>query len=135
MREITPEDLRFLTDQWMEQARQEAEKLAPKVVEYGALDLEMMGEGLRATSSHPDAFSGAAAQELAIAFYVLGKVARLISAYSAGRLPSDDTWVDLSIYSRMALTVRRHGAWPPVAPAPGSAKPSETGEKHPGKSR
>lgn len=106
----TQEKVRQVENWWMNQALHEAEVLVPRSVEYGAKDLELMGEGLHmmlSGSLHPDVPK----EEVAIAFYVLGKIARIIGAYEEGHVPKDDSWDDLAIYSRMAKYVREHGRW------------------------
>lgn len=105
----TQQRVREVESWWMNQALQEAEVLIPRAVEYGAKDLELMGEGLFMMLSkvHPDVPK----EEVAIAFYVLGKIARIIGAYEEGRVPKDDSWDDLAIYARMAKYVREHGKW------------------------
>jgi len=94
---------------WKRTTEQDLERLKPKVAEYGAGDLELMGAGL-------SMLTGGVAQrgqESAIAFYALGKIARIISALEDGRSPSDDSWLDLEIYARMARRVRvTGGVWP-----------------------
>ena len=79
----TQERVREVEAWWMNQALQEAEVLIPRAVEYGAKDLELMGEGLfmMLTKVHADVPK----EEVAIAFYVLGKIARIIGAYEEHR--------------------------------------------------
>jgi hypothetical protein len=50
--------------------------------------------------------------EAATLWYALGKVARAVAAYREGRLPSDDTLHDLSVYAMMARRIRQTGRWP-----------------------
>lgn len=107
-REAIIEDLK---EWWAREARDEIDKMAPKAAEYGAYDLELIGEILGEMLGR-DGLSRADKTELGIAFYVVGKTARVISAWRDGAKPSDDTWVDLSIYSRMALRTRAKGGWP-----------------------
>jgi len=96
---------------WNDEAKRELDILLPKAREYGASDLRIMGYALRDWLGL-DKFSTRDGEEMAIAFYVLGKVARLFSAYQDGRLPSRDTWEDLAIYARMAIRVREAQSWP-----------------------
>lgn len=98
-----------LSDWWIEQAGMEASKLAPKAVEYGSYDLQLIGQILR-TVSHQSTPSSD--MELGIIFYLIGKIARLASAVRDGNLPSSDTFLDISIYARMALYIRETGRWP-----------------------
>ena len=101
--------MREVESWWMNQALHEAKVMVPRAAEYGAKDLELMGVGMHMMM--PDVHPDVPHEELAIAFYVLGKVARLIGAYEEGHVPKDDTWDDLAIYSRMAKYVREHGKW------------------------
>lgn len=106
-----------LVDWWMEQAAAEAKAIVPKAVEYGAADLQVMGEAMlllmpeEATEGLTHERRSAIGQEVAVAFYALGKVARLFGAYTQGRLPSDDTWYDLGVYARMGRRIRETGGW------------------------
>lgn len=88
----------------------------PKIGEYGAADLKIMGEAM--VSMHPNLQAmdererGEVGIEMAIAFYLLGKVSRLFGAYQSGGRPSDDTWHDTSVYAMMGRRVRETGGWP-----------------------
>jgi hypothetical protein len=73
--------------------------ILPKVVEYGSVDLEVMG------AATPGGI------EAATEFYLLGKVARAMSAHQDGRKPSADTLKDQLIYSIMIRFIREHGYW------------------------
>lgn len=94
---------------------------APKVEEYGAHDLEIMGAVL-GVLIYKDRlnmiFQGRQATklpvwtELAVWFYVLGKVARLVSDYMAERPGKPDTWHDITFYSMMARRIQESGQWP-----------------------
>lgn len=101
---------------WADRARKDADAVIPKAVEYSASDLDIMGNALlhwggADWNGAPDEQRRALGQEQAIAFYVLGKVSRLIGAYGEGRLPSEDTWDDVRIYATMAARVRQTGRW------------------------
>lgn len=98
-----------LTTWWMELAEKEISTLAPKAIEYGAADLQVMGVALKLLL--PNQAQNVDPQELAIAFYALGKVARLFGAYAQGEKPSDDCWYDLKVYAGMAQRVRETGVW------------------------
>ena len=95
---------------WEATTQDEIESLMPKVIEYGSNDLKMIGDALLAL--RPDLRDVVKPDEFAVAFYALGKVARIFGAYADGRTPSDDSWHDLAIYARMALRVRDAGDWP-----------------------
>lgn len=102
---------------WESLASHDAAKTAPKAVEYGAADLDIMGQAMVALGN--GAWDGATqderlaiGREMACAFYALGKLARIFSAFQQGRPPSDDSWFDLTVYSVMARRIRQTGIWP-----------------------
>ena len=83
-----------------------------QITEYGSIDLEMMGMGLLEASSIPvDEHDVQRGMEMALIFYLQGKVARCISAMSAGKMPSGDTLRDLRVYAIMLGHVREFGHW------------------------
>lgn len=101
---------------WEATTRAELASMLPKVTEYGSHDLQIVGEAL--ILLNPKLAGKAHPAEVGIAFYALGKIARIIGAYADGHSPSDDTWHDLAIYARMAQRVRDADTWPgPVKPA------------------
>lgn len=88
----------------------------PKALEYGAGDLDHMGQGLLMLQG--DVWEGgdekerrAVGQELAILFYISGKVSRALAAAQQGRRMSDDTIRDIRVYSVMLQRVRDTGKW------------------------
>lgn len=94
---------------WMNHAAQEAAKTIPKALEYGSVDLELMGDAMLVLM--PQLKGVVPKQELAIAFYLLGKLSRMFGAYEKGNSPSDDSWEDMGIYSKMGQHVREKGYW------------------------
>jgi hypothetical protein len=104
--------IQSLTGWWMENAKREAEKLGPKAIEYGSYDLELIGDVLHTIIDHSSNRARAKDLESGIIFYLIGKIARLASALRDGHEPSDDTFLDISIYARMALYIREKGQWP-----------------------
>lgn len=99
---------------WRMTSDHDAQRTIPKAIEYGSIDLNIIGfalgecipalrEGRREGSTE--------ASEMGIAFYLLGKIARMVSAYSEGQRPSDDTWMDVTVYSLMGRRVRDRGSW------------------------
>lgn len=100
----------YLWQWWVTEAGREASQLAPKAQEYGSYDLQLMG------AAFDDMIGGGhrngAPEERAIVFYLLGKIARAVSAVKDGRQASDDTFRDIAIYARMVLYIREHGRWP-----------------------
>lgn len=97
-----------LEDWWMETAKADLLAMGPKVEEYTASDLVLMGQFLEHWLGIP-AGSGT---EAACVFYLLGKVARAVAAYKEGRLPSIDTLHDSTVYSMMMRRIREVGGWP-----------------------
>lgn len=99
-----------LQEWWNKTSKDEIDSMLPKVIEYGANDLKIMGDAMLLLK--PELQGKVEPEELAIAFYALGKVARIMGAYADGVAPSDDSWHDLAIYARMAQRVRDAGYWP-----------------------
>lgn len=93
--------------------------------EYGSADLRIMAgamaeflpepspEALGVAYPHLSTADALEAHytEAAISFYTLGKVARVVGALSEGRVPSIDSWRDITVYSMMARRVRQEGSW------------------------
>lgn len=108
---------RELTDWWHDQADNEIARTVPKAVEYGATDLLVMAKAMEQLlpAAALEGLSREAVesltQEMAVAFYALGKVSRLFGAYAEGRPASADTWFDLGVYCRMAERIRETGRW------------------------
>jgi hypothetical protein len=103
--EAIVEDLR---QWWMNTAADDFAEMEPKIGEYTASDLILMGQFMEHWLGLPPG-SGA---EAATLWYALGKVARAVAAYREGRLPSEDTLHDLSVYAMMARRIRQTGRWP-----------------------
>lgn len=101
-----------LTAWWYTQAQKEIELVIDKAIEYGAADLKVMGKAMLCLMPGGEDQPERVGLELAIAFYALGKVARVFGAFERGAVPSDDCWEDLGIYCRMAQHVREEGRWP-----------------------
>jgi hypothetical protein len=106
--EAEPPSLQSLVDWWLDETKSELDSVIPKAIEYGSADLKVIGFALSQMIGEP---KGVTHDELGIAFYVLGKVARLVGGYADGRLPSDDTWHDIAIYTKMAQYARKHNGW------------------------
>lgn len=99
-----------LGDWWIALAQEEVDKVVPKAIEYGALDLIQIGQDLALTAGRQVTDEEAA--EMGIYFYLRGKLARWTDAILRGDRPSDDTLHDLGVYVRMAQRVRHSGGWP-----------------------
>lgn len=104
-----------ITKWWSITAEQDAKTTAPKAAEYGAADLAIMGKAMESLFPNLEAMPAEEREkvglEMAVAFYALGKIARLFGAYQQGRLPGDDSWFDLTVYSLMARRIRSVGYW------------------------
>lgn len=100
---------------WVEQARAEFEPTIAKAVDYGSRDLVEIGQDLILGGYGGDGFDAsdeALCAEIGIWFYLRGKMARAMEAYRQGRKPSDDTMLDIGVYTRMIQRVRDTGGWP-----------------------
>lgn len=115
----------MLFEWWMTTAFEDFLKQAPKMEEYGgdvvaqlvadkepenSADLTVMGDAL-AVLLHWTPRSPVAL-ELSVWFYLLGKIARLISDYQAQRPGKQDTWHDITVYSMMGRRIQEVGRWP-----------------------
>lgn len=105
-----------LSDWWQDESTRDMLAVVPKAIEYGSSDLKAMGAQLVALHPGVDGMDAGerekVGQEMAIAFYLLGKVTRLFGAYERGGQPSDDTIHDVTVYSMMFRRVRSEGGWP-----------------------
>lgn len=97
---------------WRGRAEAEIGQTVDKAIEYGSHDLDLIGQEMAGTLGLDLEAIGITPAELGIAFYAFGKTARIMSAYRDGHAPSEDSWLDLGIYSRMAQRTRTHGGWP-----------------------
>ena len=80
-------------------------KYVPKANEYGHADLEIMGASMLAMLNQ-DEDGINKGEEMAVEFYLLGKIARAISAHQRGERASDDTIEDIAIYGIMLYWLR-----------------------------
>jgi hypothetical protein len=112
--EVPPDDATLtaiiddLRTWWYTTAENDFAEMEPKIGEYTASDLVLMGQFLE----HWLALPAGSGPEAACAFYALGKIARSVSAYREGRLPSTDTLHDLCVYGMMMRRIRENGQWP-----------------------
>lgn len=105
-----------IAEWWVKTAQIDAERTAPKAVEYGAADFELMGQMMVALIK--DKFVGAddaelmkIGREMACMFYLQGKIGRALGAYQQGMVPSDDTVFDIRVYAVMWERIRQIGYW------------------------
>lgn len=109
-------ELDQITAWWLKVAKDDSARTVPKAVEYGAADFDLMGQFMVALIG--DKLNGATddekmrmGREMAIAFYLVGKLGRAVGAYARGIHPSDDTLFDTRIYAMMWQRVRETGTW------------------------
>lgn len=102
-----------LAQWWFDQAEAEIDMVVDKAVEYGARDLIEMGRAL-AHMAGRDGLTEAQCAELGCVQYLVGKMARVSAAWAEGRMPSDDTMLDIGVYVRMIQRIRVAGSWPGV---------------------
>ena len=97
-----------MADWWMGAAVEEIEATVAKVEEYGGDDLTEIGLEMAGLAGLEEV-SEVDAAELAIFFYMRGKMARWASAIRRGQSVSDDTIHDIGVYARMAQWIRQNG--------------------------
>lgn len=98
----------IFTNWWTQNAKDIAEATAKKCAEYGSGDLYGIGHNVAKLAERT--VDDTTAFELGCLFYILGKIERAMSAMQRGQTASDDTWLDLSVYSKMVLA-HRAGVW------------------------
>lgn len=99
---------------WAETARVDAAGFVPKFEEYGSQDLMDIGRRMESlvagrAGRKPRKLSDEEAAELGIYFYLEGKLARMHEAIKRGDRASDDTLLDLTVYTMMARMNRAGG--------------------------
>lgn len=102
-RDETPDEL---VEWWVQLARGDIERSIPKIREYGASDLYVMGSTLALKRSPQYGM------KYAICFYLLGKIARAFGAFERGELPSEDTMLDIRVYAFMYERLCQTDNWP-----------------------
>jgi len=108
--------VREITHWWTSHAVNVIERTAPKAAQYGAADLDLMGQAME--SQYAEAIKWMTPEErktfgryAACAFYALGKVARIQGALERGELPHSDSEFDLEVYAVMMTCIRQTGRW------------------------
>lgn len=106
-----------ISEWWKRHADWVIDRTAPKAVEYGAADLDIMGHAMLELIPEPPE-GGMTAEEraelgryAACMFYALGKVARMFGAIKDGRMPNADCEFDLEVYAVMMARIRETGRW------------------------
>lgn len=103
---------------WHDTTKDDIKATLPKLAEYGASDLAIMGSALvrllpaEVRAGMDDYTLERTGVEMAIANYLLGKVGRMFSAWEQGNEPSADTIKDARIYAIMLTRAREFGGWP-----------------------
>jgi hypothetical protein len=82
---------------------------AAKYDRYGSVDFHVMGAAMAAMLGHTEPDSDFDGRLAAIAFYVLGKTARMVGALHRGEPPTEDTWWDTAIYALFGLRITEEG--------------------------
>lgn len=101
-----------IRDWWLDKAHTEVVAVAPKAVEYSAVDLVEYGRTLALVMGRNLPITDEEATEIGIWGYLVGKVARWTGAVKEGRRVSDDTMHDMAVYVKMAQRNRDVGGWP-----------------------
>lgn len=85
-----------MSNWWYDTIDGDLKATIPKLAEYGTRDLTEIGHFFKRDLPEEQA------AVYGIAFYAVGKLARMIAALNRGEMPSEDTLFDLSVYSMMA---------------------------------
>lgn len=101
---------RELWDWWIEQAKDEAEGVLPKAIEYGSNSLIQVGRKMAQLQGRT--VGDEEATELGCWVYTVSKVERWTDAVMRGERPGDDTLYDARVYLGMARRNREVGGWP-----------------------
>lgn len=97
---------------WLDRAHAEVDAVAPKAIEYSAIDLIEYGRTLALVMGINHRLTDEEAGEIGIWGYLVGKIARWTGAIKEGRRVSDDTLHDVAVYTKMAQRNRDVGGWP-----------------------
>ena len=95
---------------WMMTANEDANLIVRKYEGYGDHSLTGLGRELAELTGR-EATRGQM-QQLAIYYFLLGKMARLKNALLKGEQASDDTWQDITCYAMMGRKIQQHDGWP-----------------------
>lgn len=100
-----------LKDWWMDTAAEDYKLIGHRIDDYASYDLDILGRITLEMVDLPADDPGLRA-EVACLWFAQAKIARALSAYKEGRVPSEDTLLDLTTYSMMARRARSAGGWP-----------------------
>jgi len=95
--------------EWINSLHERINNDMGKTVRYGSGDLHTIGAAMRRLA--PGISTEISDEEIAVAFYTMGKIARIFSGYEMGQIPDSDSWYDLHFYSMMAMKIRQTGGW------------------------
>lgn len=107
-----------LAEWWRAAAESEIDQTVAKALEYSGvggglpLDLVNLGQQMAQLQSPERVYTDAEYAEIGIYFYLVGKMGRWGSAIREGRPVSDDTLLDMRVYTRMVQRIREKGQWP-----------------------
>jgi hypothetical protein len=103
---------------WIDVTMNDLRATLPKMAEYGGVDgqegsadLIVMGDAQAELMGHHD-MPSAWKQALACWFYLLGKVARMVSNFKRRDWPKQDTVHDARVYLMMIERLAAKGRWP-----------------------
>ena len=91
-------------------AAQDAQMVWDKAGEYG--NLMWYGDAIHHVTGYEGFPDSKLSIERAVASLVALKLGRIMSALSRGKLPSEDSWRDITCYAMMARRIRLTGTWP-----------------------
>lgn len=113
------EGIEFDTEQmlgwWKEYTAEAGERTVPKAIEYGSSDLKIMGAAMAelfGLEGIDEAERNLRGQQAAIAFYMQGKIGRIISSLADGKPIPEDHEFDIFVYAVMLRRLRLTGQWP-----------------------
>lgn len=103
-------DMHRLAAWWREDMQSGMDATLAKLHEYGSGDLAAIGHDLADTFGSGE-IPDREAMEWGCWFYLIGKIARIRTAYERGMRPSDDSLFDAEVYIRM-MRANRAEVWP-----------------------
>ena len=116
-RTFSQEDYEFI-QWWLRVTIEDLRATIPKMIEYGGVegqsgsaDLIVMGDAQAELMGHHD-MDPPWKQALACWFYLLGKVARMVSNFKRRDWPKQDTVHDARVYLMMIQRLADRGRWP-----------------------
>lgn len=99
-----------VTEWWLKRAKEEAESVVPKAIEYGSNSLMQLGRKMAQLQGRE--VGDDEALELGCWVNLVQKVERVTDSVMRGERCSDDTVYDIGIYIKMVQRIRDVGSWP-----------------------